>query len=91
MFPRPDRTRSIHTADGGVILDINSGKMFSLNGSASAILELLEWALNDDQIVDELVRRFAISTELARTDLAEFRKSLETHSLSVPGPQRSKE
>jgi len=81
MFPRPDGTRSTHTADGGVILDIKSGRMFSLNGSASFIFQLLERGLSDRQIVEQLVERFAIPDDLAESDLAEFRNSLSNHAL----------
>jgi hypothetical protein len=91
MSPRPERHRSVHTADGGVVLDIDRGKMFSLNASGSAIFQLLEQGLSDDAIVDELVRRFTISPDLARTDLLDFRKSLETHALLASHPPSSQE
>lgn len=81
MLPRPDRTRSTHTTEGGVILDIKSGRMFSLNNSASFIFQLLERGLSDAEIAEQLVERFAISAEQARSDLAEFRGVLKNHSI----------
>lgn len=81
MLPRPDGTRSTHTTDGGVILDIKSGRMFSLNNSASFIFQLLERGLSDGEIAERLVERFAISGEQARSDLAEFREALKNHSI----------
>jgi hypothetical protein len=89
MLPRPDGTRSLHTADGGVILDIKSGKMFSLNGSASLIFQLLERGLSDREIVEQLVEHFAISADVAESDLAEFRKSLANHALLSAEQSRS--
>jgi hypothetical protein len=91
MFPGPDETRSTHTADGGVILDIKSGRMFSLNASASFIFQLLEQGLSDGQIVERLVERFVISADLARNDLVDFRKSLANHSLLLTERPRAGE
>jgi hypothetical protein len=91
MSPRPERPRSVHTADGGVVLDIDHGRMFSLNASGSAIFQLLEQGLTDDQIVDELVTRFAIPAASARADLIDFRKSLESFSLLASGQHSSEE
>jgi Coenzyme PQQ synthesis protein D (PqqD) len=72
----PERIRSTQTADGGVVLDINKGRMFSLNSSGSIIFQLLKDGLPEDKIVEELVQRFGISAVLARKDLDEFRESL---------------
>jgi hypothetical protein len=91
MSPRPERPRSIHTADGGVVLDIDRGRVFSLNASGSVIFQLLEQGITDDQIVGELVKRFAIPAASARADVVDFRKSLETFSLLASGPHSSKE
>jgi hypothetical protein len=85
MSPRPERPRSVHTPDGGVVLDIDRGRMFSLNASGSVIFQLLEQGLTDDQIVEELVKRFTVPAASARVDLADFRKSLETFSLLGSG------
>jgi hypothetical protein len=81
MFPRPELPRSVHNAEGGVVLDLNHGRMFSLNASGSAIFQLLEQGISEDRIVEELVRRFAIPADTARADLTDFRKSLERLSL----------
>jgi hypothetical protein len=91
MSPRPERPRSVHTAEGGVVLDIDRGRMFSLNASGSVIFQLLEEGLTDDQIADELVKRFAIPADSAKADLTDFRKSLDTFSLLESGPRRSKD
>ncbi len=81
MSPRPERPRSVHSTYGGVVLDIDRGRIFSLNASGSAIFQFLEQGLREDQIVEELVRKFDIPVETARTDLIDFRKSLENLSL----------
>jgi hypothetical protein len=81
MLPRTHGIRSAHTNDGGVVLDIKSGRMFSLNHSASFIFRLLERGLTDLQIAEQLAELFAISTEEARNDVAEFREALNRHSI----------
>ena len=81
MSPKPERPRSVHNADGGVVLDIDHGRMFSLNASGSAIFQLLEQQRTDDEIVSELVERFGITGDIARADLADFRRSLRDYSL----------
>jgi hypothetical protein len=86
----PEPPRSVHTPDGGVVLDIDRGRIFSLNPSGSAIFQLLEQGCTDDDIVSELVERFEITPDVARSDLAEFRHSLENYAL-FPGPRRSEQ
>ena len=91
MSPRPERPRSVHTAIGGVVLDVDRGRMFSLNASGSAIFQLLERGLTDDEVVSALVKQFDIPDDVARTDLADFRRSLQNHALVTrhesPGPE----
>lgn len=82
MAPRPEHPRSIHTAEGGVILDIDNGRMFSLNSSGSVIFQLLEQGASKDRIIDELVKRFDIPADVAAADLADFCTSLKNYALS---------
>jgi hypothetical protein len=82
-----ERIRSTHTGEGGVVMDIEKGKMFSLNASGSAVFQLLEKGFGDETIVGELVKRFEIQPEEARRDLADFREALKSHALSPqPAP-----
>jgi Coenzyme PQQ synthesis protein D (PqqD) len=75
------RIRSTHTADGGIVMNIESGKMFSLNPSGSVMFQLLTQGLDEKAIVDELVRRFEIPPTVAKHDLSEFRSALNGHGL----------
>jgi hypothetical protein len=84
----PEPPRSVHSSDGGVVLDVDRGRIFSLNPSGSAIFRLLEQGFTDDDIVRELVERFEISPVVARSDLAEFCHALEHYAL-FPGPRSS--
>ena len=84
-----ERIRSTHTGDGGIVMNIDKGKMFSLNASGSAIFQLLEKGFDDETIIGELVRGFEIEPEIARRDLADFREALKSHSLfpeTAPAP-----
>jgi hypothetical protein len=76
-----ERIRSAHTADGGILLDVDKGKMFSLNLSASVIFQLMETGVCEDKIVEELVRRFGVSVDVAKRDFNEFRETLKNHAL----------
>jgi hypothetical protein len=81
MPPGPELLRSVHTADGGVVLDIHRGKMFSLNATGSFIFRLLEQGSSEEHIVEELVERFDVPSDLAKADLAQFCESLKGHTL----------
>jgi hypothetical protein len=65
-------------------MDIDRGKMFSLNASGSAMFELLAKGLDDETIIGELLRRFEISATVAKQDLEDFRRALQRHAL-LPG------
>jgi hypothetical protein len=86
-----ERIRSAHTADGGTVLDIDQGRMFSLNSSASAIYQLMETGLCEDKIVEELVRRFGISVDVAKRDLNDFSETLKNHALLAGSGLRAPE
>jgi hypothetical protein len=62
-------------------MDIDRGKMFSLNASGSAMFELLAKGLDDETIIGELAQRFEISAAIAKQDLDDFRKTLHRHAL----------
>jgi hypothetical protein len=81
MPPFPERARSVHTADGGIVLDVNDGSMFSLNSSGSAIFQLLEQGWAEERISEEIAKRFGISPDVATRDVAAFCSSLKRSNL----------
>ena len=81
MTAQSSRIHSTHTADGGIVMDVDSGRMFSLNSSGSVMFQLLTNGLDEQSIVKELVRRFGISAAVAKHDLDEFRSALNRHAL----------
>ena len=81
MLSARKKVRTVHTADGGIVLDVNHGRMFSFNSAGSAIFQLLEQGLSEERIVEEIVKRFGITAELAKRDLSDFCSSLKNHGL----------
>jgi Coenzyme PQQ synthesis protein D (PqqD) len=81
MNQEQTRIRAVHSAEGAVLMDVDRGKLFSLNGAGSAIYELLTQGLEERAIVEELTRRFNISVETAEHDLRDFQEALRRHSL----------
>jgi|SRR5579872_948888 len=85
--PKPDTgIRSTHSTEGGIVMDIGRGKMFSLNASGSAMFELLTNGCEEKAILDELVRRFEIPASVAKQDLDAFRETLKRQGV-FPGPR----
>ena len=82
MTARNSRIRSTHTPDGGIVMDVDSGRMFSLNSSGSVMFQLLTKGIDEKSILDELVQRFGISAAVAKRDLDEFRTALDGHALN---------
>lgn len=79
-----ERIRSSQSPDGGIVLDIDKGKMFSLNSSGSVILQLLEKEYSEERIVEELVHLFGIPADVAKRDFRDFCDSLK-HLALVTG------
>lgn len=81
MLRVPEHVRKTNSPDGGIVLDIKHGRMFTLNLVGSKILELLECQRTVSQIAAELSREYGIDTEVATRDVREFLEMLERHHL----------
>lgn len=81
MYQVPKSIRSTHGPDGAVVLDIRQGQMFNLNLVGSKVLELLKTGTNEPAIVDEIVRTFEVSQDIAEQDVREFIEALKQHHL----------
>jgi hypothetical protein len=73
--------RSTDSQDGGIVLDIDRGQMFRLNGVAALIVARLRQGCMELEILQEIARQYHVSEETATADLGEFLKSLEEHKL----------
>jgi hypothetical protein len=81
MLRVSDHVRSTHDQDGGVVLDVRHGQMFSLNFIGSKILELLKRGCPEPQIAQEISMEFGVTREIAAADVREFLDTLEKHRL----------
>jgi hypothetical protein len=81
MIRLSETVRSTHSQDGGIVLDIQHGRMFRLNFVGSRILELLKKNYEATQIAEEISRDFGVSLEIATADVREFLDVLEKQKL----------
>jgi hypothetical protein len=81
MHKVSDGVRCTHDRDGGLVLDIRQGQIFSLNLVGSTILELLKRGTCVSEIVDDISRDFKISRDLAEIDVREFIETLKKYRL----------
>jgi hypothetical protein len=81
MYRISDSVRSTHGQDGAVVLDIRQGQMFNLNLVGSRILKLIQTESTQPEIVDEIVREFCVSRQLAENDLQKFVDALRKYHL----------
>jgi hypothetical protein len=81
MMRLPENVRSLTNSDGGVILDLRKGKIFRLNPTGAAILELLIRGYEKDRVTAEISKRCGIDSTLVAEDLQSFLKSLESNEL----------
>ena len=87
MVKLADTVRRTQTQDGGVLLDIHHGQMFSLNLVGAKILELLDGGLDEAGIAIEVSRVYAMDLETVRADVREFLELLQKHHL-LQNPNR---
>ena len=76
-----DHVRTTHSPDGGIVLDIRHGQMFSLNPVASKIVELLAEKREPAFVAQRIAELFDVSPEVALRDVEEFLATLERHAL----------
>ena len=72
-----DRLRSVDSPDGGVVLDIENGKMFRLNPTGMRILAQLNQGMPAADIVDEISRDYRVDAQVAREDFDNFLAALQ--------------
>jgi hypothetical protein len=73
--------RSTQTDDGRIILDIQRGKMFSVNVVGSTILALLEDGWDEERIAGEISRVYETTIETVRPDVRDFIEELSKHRI----------
>lgn len=81
MYRVSQGIRTTRNRDGGVVLDIEHGKILRLNTTGSLIFERLQQQQSEAQIVIGISHEFGIPEETARKDVGEFLKLLERQQL----------
>lgn len=80
MFSISKSVRLTKSADGGILLDVERGAIFSLNPVATRIVELLLREQSVSSLATQIGQEFGISEELAR-DVNDFLSTLREQRL----------
>ena len=67
--------------DGGVLLDVDKGAMFTLNSVGVRILELLQEGQTIPSVVSQISREFGAPEREVRGDVEDFLRSLSKQGL----------
>jgi hypothetical protein len=81
MFAISPNLRRRDGHDGCVVLDIEEGRMFSLNMTAARILSLVEEGCGEREIVEKIALRCGLRPATANDDVHEFLVALRTWKL----------
>jgi Coenzyme PQQ synthesis protein D (PqqD) len=77
--------RRTRTPDGGILLDVERGQMFSLDPVGSKILDLLDEGCDEAQIVDQVSAVYGQQIEMVRIDVRSFLEALSQHHVVRQG------
>jgi Coenzyme PQQ synthesis protein D (PqqD) len=79
--------RRTQTQDGGILLDVERGRMFCLNAVGSKILELLDTGCDEPQIAARVSATCDADSDTVRVDVHDFLLVLSNlHIIEHAGP-----
>ncbi len=81
MLRISETIRRTETQDGGILLDVHHGQMFSLNLVGAKILELLRQGYDEPRITEEISRAYQIDRNTVQRDVVEFIENLQKHHI----------
>ncbi len=67
--------------DSGLVLDLVTGRNFTLNATGLTIFRGFIAGLSVDELLDELCREFAVDRKVAQRDLDEFMNDLRVFGI----------
>jgi hypothetical protein len=67
--------------DGSVVINLESGKVFSLNGAGAKVWAMLEEGLTFEGVINSLAREYDVSRQQVQADLEIFISALECKGL----------
>lgn len=73
--------RATHNQDGAVLLNVQSGQMFSVNLVGSEILQLLEAGRDETSALAEISHKFGLEEKVVKADLRSFMATLMKYQL----------
>jgi hypothetical protein len=73
--------RASITQDGAVLIDVDQGKIFSLNVTGSVVWAQLAQGCDPDEIADAISKEYGVDRERARADIEELIGTLEKKRL----------
>lgn len=77
MYGILDSVRSTATHDGIVVLDIQGGRIFHLNTTASRVFQCVQEGWTQLQIVQAISEEYNIPFDTAKKDICEFLESMK--------------
>ena len=72
MLTISQSARLSKSPDGGVLLDVDRGVIFSLNSVGIRVVELLQQGKDAMSVAEAIRREFRVSEDTARKDVADF-------------------
>ena len=73
--------RFTKSQDGGILLDVEQGAIFSLNRVGARVIDLLQEGHEPLLLAETIGREFKVSPDVVRSDIAEFLASLREQRL----------
>lgn len=89
MSGRIKRSEDILTApldDMLLMMSVEQGKYFGLNGAGPRIWELLEHPISQDQLVEALLEEYEVTREMCAAEVGTFLDGLRERGLLVDVP-----
>jgi hypothetical protein len=81
MFKISESIRLSKSIDGGILLDVEQGAIFSLNPVGARIVELLREPQTHASLVAQVSQEFCVSEAAVKEDVEEFLASLRRQHL----------
>lgn len=77
----PEVRTTLCDDDGSVLINLQSGKVFSLNGSAAKIWTMLEHGTNSENVLDALEQEYRLPRAVLKNDLDLYVAKLKQRKL----------
>lgn len=81
MMRLSQNARRVTNSDGGVLLDLQYGKVFQINGMGATVVELLADGSTEDRISVEVSKRCGVEIARVSADIRAFLDSLKRYGL----------